>query len=398
MKKILRYIGLDVHQHTIAIAVADAGRSPAKKFAEVENDWHKLLKQLDALGSPEQLRLCYEAGPTGYELARSLRERGYHTIVVAPSLVPEVHKKIKTDRRDAVALAHFLRSGDLTEVTVPAAQTEAMRDLERARSDAKEAERVARQQLSSFLLRHNRRWTGASNWTLSHVAWIRKQVFTEPAQQRVLSDYLQAIDQAELRVKSLTADLGKFVEQWALKPLVLAFQSLRGFQLVNSVVAVAEIGAFSRFESAGQFMCYLGLVPSEHTSGASRRQGRITRAGNRQVRSLLIEAAWNYSRRGKASKAIAKRRSLVPTEIQAIAAKAEDRLCRRFQAMLSKGKKSVVVATAIARELAGFVWAIGVAIERSGAVPSIDTRLAQREQSEVKRLQADTEKYFTRVS
>lgn len=398
MKKILRYIGLDVHQNSIAIAVAEAGRAAAKKFAEIDNDFIKLLKKLEALGDVEQLRICYEAGPTGYELARRLRERGYHIIVVAPSLVPGVQKKIKTDRRDAAALAHYLRSGDLIEVSVPASQTEAMRDLERARGDAKVAERVARQRLGGFLLRHGRSWSGGSTWTLRHMAWIRGQVFGEVAQQRVLADYLRTIEQAELRVKSLTDDIGELVEQWALKPLVLAIQSLRGFQLVASVMAVAEIGNFSRFDSAGKFMSFLGLVPSEHSSGASRRQGRITRTGNIHVRRLLMEASWNYQRRGKLSKAIAKRRSLVPPEIQAIAVKAEERLCRRFQRMLSCGKRGTVVVTAIARELAGFVWAIGVAVERSGAVPNIDTRLMDRKQTEVAQLQADTEKYFNQAS
>jgi transposase len=393
MRKSIRYVGLDVHQQTVAIAVADAGRSPAQKLATVENEWHAILVSLAKLGRPETLRLCYEAGPTGYELARQLRDRGYHTIVVAPSLVPSVHKKIKTDRRDAATLAHFLRSGDLVEVSVPAAQTEAMRDLERARLDAKDAEKVARQVLMSFLLRHGRKWSGTT-WTKAHLAWIRSQVFSEEAQRRVLAHYLRAVEQAEARTQAIVQDIEELVETWVLRPLVVAIEALRGFQLIGSVTAIAEIGNFSRFESARQFMAYLGLVPSEHTSGQSRRQGRITRTGNRHLRRLLVEAAWNYQRRGTSSKAIAKRRAQAPPEIQAIATKAEERLCRRFQRMIARGKKSVVVVTAIARELAGFVWAIAVAIERSGAVPNVDTRLANREPHELRELNAALEKYL----
>jgi transposase len=295
MKSTVRYIGLNVHQDSIAIAVADAGRSPARALASIPHDWHKLVTVLERLGERANLRLCYEAGPTGYELARQLRQHGWHAIVVAPALVPEKKKQLKTDRRDAAALAHFLRSGDLVEVSIPAAQTEAMRDLERARSDAKAAERTARQHVLSFMLRHNRRWTGGTNWTKKHRVWLRNQAFTEPAQQRVLADYLRAIDLAELRVQALTKDIGELVERWALRPLVLGLSALRGFQLVGSVLVAAEIGCFSRFATAGEFMAFLGLVPSEHSTGSRRRLGRITRAGNGHVRRMLIEAAWNYA-------------------------------------------------------------------------------------------------------
>ena len=237
-------------------------------MATIAADEIELLKVLDRLGPKGRLRVCYEAGPTGYRLARRLNEQGICCVVVAPSLVPtQKNRRIKTDRRDAVKLAHFLRSGDLVEVTVPEAQTEAMRDLERAREDASQVERVARQQLDKFLLRHGRRWSQGCKWTLKHWSWIKVQEFPQEAARRVLSDYVHAVEQATARVERLTADIGELVEQWTLGPLVRALQALRGVDLVTAVVLAAEIGDFQRFPTPKQLMAYLGLVPSEHSSG-----------------------------------------------------------------------------------------------------------------------------------
>ena len=358
MKKLL-YIGLDAHRDTIVIAVARSGREPAMQLATIPHDPVALIKLLDDLGPRAQLRVCYEAGPTGYGLSRRLNECGIYCGVVAPSLVPvQQGCRVKTDRRDAVKLAHFLRSGDLVEVSIPAAQNEAMRDLERAREDAVIAQRIARQQLSKFFLRNGRVWSGTTSWTCAHWRWIGQQEFTEEALRRVRDDYVTAIVQATARVDRLTHDIEELVEHWALGPLVKALQALRGVRLVTAAVLAAEIGDFARFRTPRQLMAYLGLVPSEHSSGKSRRQGGITRTGNRHARWILIEAAWNYRFRPKNSRTIEARRRQVAVGVRGIAEKAEQRLHRRYLRLTGRGKKSQEAVTAVARELVGFVWAI----------------------------------------
>jgi len=340
------------------IAVAARGRTPAAVVSETTSDWPALCRVLERLGSTATLHLCYEAGPTGFALARHLQAAGYRISVVAPSLVPKLTgRRVKTDRRDAVQLAHFLRSGDLVEVAIPAAETEAMRDLERTRDDAKNAERSARHQLDKFLLRHGHRWS-ERKWTVRHLTWIRQRDFGNTAQVRVRDDYLRAEQEAGERVRRLEQDIAELVETWSLRPLVVALQALRGVQLLTAVILVAEIGDFRRFQSPGELMAYLGLVPSEHSSGESRQQGRITRCGNRHVRRVLIESAWNYRLRPRVSPAIARRRELVSPPVRGIAEKAEQRLSRRFERLTNRGKSGPKAVTAIARELAGFVWAI----------------------------------------
>jgi transposase len=280
-------------------------------------------------------------------------------VVIAPSLVPKTAgDRIKTDRRDAVKLARFLRSGDLTEVHVPEAATEAMRDLERSRDDAKKAERVARHQLSKFLLRNGRRYEGKTAWTGMHLDWVRKQVFDHEAHNRVLVDYVQSVENATARVARLTKDITDLVETWSLRPLVKALQALRGVQLITAVILAAEIGDFARFASAPALMAYLGLVPSEHSSGESKKRGRITRTGNRHVRRILVESAWSYRFRPTMSWEIRKRNEGVAPAVQAIAWKAQHRLNGRYKKLQGRGKNKQQTVTALARELAGFVWSI----------------------------------------
>jgi transposase len=358
MKTKIRYVGLDVHKDSIAVAVADEGNEPAQMFGEVPNELGALRKCLDRLGSPRGLRVCYEAGPTGYDLARDLNAAGISCTVVAPSLVPKDGRKVKTDRRDARKLAHFLRSGDLVAVHVPEPATEAMRDLVRARDDAKKAERAARHQLDKFLLRHGRIWRGTTKWTGAHVTWVGQQRFELAAAQRVLEDGITTVEQASQRVARLTQDIGELVQTWSLRPLVVALQALRGVQLVSAAVLVSEIGNYQRFTSPRQLMSYLGLIPSEHSSGGSRRQGRITRTGNSHARRILVEAAWAYRHRARLTKAIAARQEGVSKGVQAIAWKAQQRLHRRYVRLTSRGKNKQQTVTALARELAGFVWAI----------------------------------------
>jgi transposase len=353
----LRFVGLDVHKESIAIAVAEPGRGEPAVLATIPNDTGQLLKRLRRLG---KVKCCYEAGPTGYGLHRDLAAAGVDCVVVAPSLVPmKAGDRVKTDRRDAVKLARFLRSGDLTEVYVPDAATEAMRDLERARDDAKRAELVARHQLGKFLLRHGRRWPHRSTWSAKHLDWIRKQRFEIEAQQRVLEDYLKAVEDIQARVAKLTASIVELVETWSLGPVVKALQALRGVSIINATTIVAELGDLRRFETAPKLMGYLGLVPSEHSSGESKTRGRITRTGNGHVRSALVEAAWCYRFRPAVTRPIRLRNEGLPAEVQAIAWRAQERLCHRYRKLVARGKPKNKAVTAIARELAGFVWAIG---------------------------------------
>jgi transposase len=360
MTTTLRYVGLDVHKESITIAVAEANQAPAQKYATVPNDWPQLRKALKRL-SPDltRLRCCYEAGSTGYHLYRRMREAGIDCIVVAPALVPkQPGNRIKTDPRDAVKLAHFLRSGDLVPVYVPDEECEALRDLERARADAVRAERVARQHVQGFLLRRGRIYHG-TQWTYKHIDWIRKQEFDNPMQRRVLCDYVKVTEDAAARIKQITADLKELAETTKLWPLIKALQAFRGIQLVTAASIAAEIGDFRRFESARQFMAYLGLVPSEYSTGASNRRGPITRCGNRWVRTLLVESAWHYRLPPKMSRELRARNQGVAPAVQRIAWKAQHRLHKRLYRLTSRGKRPQQAIIAIARELAGFLWAVG---------------------------------------
>ncbi|MFL5279113.1 MAG: IS110 family transposase [Myxococcales bacterium] len=361
----VRFVGLDVHAESIAIAVAEPGRGEPAIVAAIPNDTAILLKKLRRLGS---VKCCYEAGPTGFELQRELTGAGIECVVVAPSLVPSRSgDRVKTDRRDAVRLARFFRSGDLTEIHVPEPSTEAMRDLERAREDAKRAEHIARQQLNKFMLRHGRRHAGKRHWTNEHYAWLRQQRFEHEAQQRVLEDYLQTVEDLTERVERLTRSIVELVESWSLRPVVVALQALRGISVISAVTLAAEVGDFARFGTAPEFMSYTGLVPSEHSSGEGRRQGRITRCGNRHVRRTLVEAAWAYHWRPKMSPAIRKRAEQATGDVQRIAWRAQCRLCSRYRRLTTAGKQTNKVIVAIARELAGFVWAIARGVELASA-------------------------------
>jgi transposase len=354
------FVGLDVHKDSITVAVAELGRGPGRVVATVAFEWAALRRVLDRLGPPSAITCCYEAGPTGYGLARTLHGLGWDCDVIAPSLVPKKSgQRIKTDRRDAVNLAVNHRSGDLVAVVIPDEASEAVRDLERARDDAKKAERVARHQLGKFLLRQGRHYSGKTTWNPKHRAWIAKQVFAEPAQNHVLADGLAAVDSATLRVAQLTQRLREVAATWDRAPLVQALQSLRGVEFVTAVTVVAEVGDLRRFATAGDFMSYVGLVPSEQTSGGTRRLGPITKTGNAHVRRLLIESAWHYRRLPRLSQALRERSVGIAPGVCAIAWKAQKRLYHRLQRLLGRGKNPAEAITAVARELAGFIWAIG---------------------------------------
>jgi transposase len=357
MEKV-RFVGLDVHKESIAIAVADADGSAPSVVAEIPNDIARLLKELRRLGKTAELRCCYEAGPTGFGLYRALSAARIACVVIAPSLVPkQAGVRVKTDSRDALKLARFHRSGDLTPIHVPEAATEAMRDLERSREDAKNAERIARHQLSKFLLRQGRRFEGKM-WTEKHLAWVRALPFDHEAHHRVLVDYVHAVEEGAARVKRLDKDIAELVDSWSLKPLVQAFQALRGVRLLSAVVIAAELGDMARFARPAQLMAYLGLVPSEHSSGESTKRGGITRTGNTHVRRILVESAWAYRFKPALSRTIGERNEPVSTAVRAIAWKAQHRLHRRYVRMLARGKNKQQTVTAVARELAGFAWDI----------------------------------------
>lgn len=363
MRKSLVYVGLDVHKNFIVIAIA-IGRAEAVFVARIVDDWPTLLKELDKLGDRTRLRVCYEAGPTGYGLARRLNATGVCCVVIAPSRTPRAPgERIKTDRRDARKLAKLLQAGLLTEVKIPEEEHEAMRDLERARDDAKNAERAVRHQLDKFLLRHGRSWS-RTKWSLLHWAWIKRQAFPAEASRRVLDDAIRAVEEATARVTRLEKDIEELVETWSLFPLVRALQALRGMRLTSAVIVAAELGDVAQFSSPRKAMGFLGQVPSEDSSGERRRQGRITRTGNGHVRRILTEAAWNYRFHPRPSRTIRKRREGLPREIVAIAEKAEQRLSRRYQHLTSQGKSGPKVATAVARELTGFIWAIAQEVRR----------------------------------
>ena len=277
----------------------------------------KYLRRLEPLGS---LVSCYEAGPTGYVLYRDMKAAGIKCVVVAPSLVPDQKgKRIKTDRRDAMKLARFLRSGDLTAFYVPDEIGEAMRDLVRARTDAKKAENVARHQLQHFLLRHARRYDeGKTSWIQQYMAWSRKQEFEHEAQRRVLVEYRSAVEQAGDRIQRFSDDIAELVKSWSLFPLVKALQAMRGISLTAAAVIVAELGDLRHFQSPTELMSYLGLVPSEHSSGDSRRQGRITRTGNRHARRVIVASVWSWRFKPHKGPDLTRRSAGVSAEVQAI--------------------------------------------------------------------------------
>ena len=355
------YVGMDVHKDSIVIAVAREGREPAENWTTLPNDGVKLRKALKSLVKKgEILHVCYEAGPTGFGLCRKLRDAGIDCVVVAPSLVPgKVGDRVKTDRRDASKLAHFLRSGDLTSVYVPDEAVEAIRDLERARDDAKCAERVARHQLSKFLLRNDRHYAEGRAWTQKYMTWVRQQKFAYPAQQEVLADYLKAVEDQGERVEQLSQAMARLVEGTVLAPLARALQAFRGIDVVSGVTIAAEVGSLKRFPKPQQFMAFAGLVPSEDSTGTRRRQGSITRCGNGHLRRILVEAAWHYRHMPHLSQALRRRNQGVAEGVQRIAWKAQKRLHQRMYHLLQAGKNAQKAVIAMARELAGFIWAVG---------------------------------------
>lgn len=318
----------------------------------------KALRKLVSHG--KSLHLCYEAGPCGYELYRYLVTEGHDCWVVAPSLIPKrPGDKVKTDKRDAVQLARLLRAGELTPVYVPNREDEAIRDLSRAREDTMLVQKSARQRLKSFLLRHDIRYQGKTSWTEAHLRWLADEVrCPSPAQQIVFQEYVNAVTESQQRLQRLDEQIKHFAQAWRLYPAVEALMAMRGVQMIVAITVVSELGDLSRFESPKQLMSFLGLIPSEHSSGPRQKRGGITKTGNGHVRRILIEAAWCYRYPAKVSREMQLRQDTLPLVIRDIAWRAQLRLTQRYKHMQSKGKPHNVTVVALARELAGFMWAV----------------------------------------
>jgi transposase len=367
MRKHTLYVGLDTAKKSIAVGVAEP-----LPFGEVRA-WGKIANTPEALarvisrlrGEGRALKVCYEAGPCGYGIYRQLAGlRDVTCVVAAPSLIPRAPgERVKTDRRDALKLAALLRADEIAPVWVPDAAHEAMRDLVRARAMAVEDLTRCRQRIGGFLLRQGIAY-GGKPWTKTHRGWLGGLVFEHAAQRVMLAEFLTALDQAAARRDRLSESIAELVPAWSLAWLVEALQALRGYRLIHAATLAAEIGDPRRFDSPRQLMAYLGLVPSESSTGERVRRGRITKAGNRRARKVLIEAAWTYARPAKGGAITA------TPAVAAIAEKARHRLSRRYRHLVAKGKRAPVAVTAIARESLGFVWAIARAAAPLEAPPA----------------------------
>ena len=355
------FVGLDVHKETIAVAHASPDRSSEVVYVgEIgtrQADIDKLLRRLHSHAS--KLVVAYEAGPCGYGLYRTLTGKGVCCLVVAPSHIPKKPgERVKTDRRDAAQLARLLRSGDLTSVYVPTIEDEAVRDLSRAREAAIGVLKDAKLRLKSFLLRQGLNYSGRANWNEAHLRYLAKVVCPTPAQQIVFQESLRAVSEQTERVRRLEDELVEIAAKWRLHPLVEAYQAMRGVQTHTAVTIAAELGDLTRFDNPRQLAAFVGLIPSEYSSGESRRLGPITKAGNGHARRALVEAAWSYRYPAKVSAHLQKRIDHCPKPAQEISWKAQVRLCKRYRHMVARGKNANVVVTAIAREILAFLWAI----------------------------------------
>ncbi len=360
------YVGLDVHKDTIAVAVAWPGREDPEYrgiLAHRSSSLQRLIRNLQG-SDGEALSFVYESGPCGYGVYREITETGHDCQVVAPSLIPrKPGDRVKTDRRDAMNLARLHRAGELTPVWVPGPDQEAVRDLTRAREDMKAMELKARQRLGAFLLRHDRVYEGKSRWTQAHFRWLEQQRFDRAVQQVVFQEYVDAVEAGQTRTAGLQAQMHEVLATWTLRPTVEALMSLRVVSTITAMTVLAELGDLTRFDSPRQMVGFLGLAPSEHSSGSRRRQGKITKMGNGHVRRVLIEAAWSYRFPARKTAHLRRKAAAATPGVQAIAWAAQKRLCARYGTLYRAGKAKCQVTTAIARELVGFIWAIACEVQ-----------------------------------
>lgn len=365
MSKEVLYLGLDVHAESIAVAIAEAGRDgEVRNHGEIPNTFHSVEKLLRKLGHPDkELRICYEAGPCGFVLARFLKKKGIACDVIAPSLTPKGSgDKIKTDRRDARMLARLHRAGELTAVHIPDERDEAIRDLCRARTDAVHDLRSGRYQLKAFLLRNGYRYTETTAWSTAHMRYLRELSLPHAAMKVVLEEYLHGIDAAAERIERIEVHMKALLEEWHMKPVVLALMGLKGYQTVAAMITVSEIGDIHRFPHPRQLMAYLGLVPSESSSGGSRAQGSITKCGNGHLRWIFNECAQHYRLPPKISSQLTTRQEAIPKThrraVMEISWRCQNRLHEKGRKLAARGKTRQKVQTALARELSAFVWEV----------------------------------------
>jgi transposase len=355
------FVAFDTSKLRNAVAIADAGRAGEVRFlGEIENTEAVIAKLVRKLAAKYgRLTFCYEAGPTGYGLYRQIKSLGHECMVVAPSLIPKKPgERVKTNRRDALNLVKLLRAGDLTAVWVPDPHHEAMRDLTRARDAAVEDLRCKRQQVSAFLLRQGLHYTGKRTWTKAHMGWLASQKLEYAEQRIAFEEMLLAMRQAQERIERLEQAIRVAVPDWSLAEVVTALMAMRGIDFISATAFLAEIGDLSRFPTPRELMAYLGLVPSEASTGDTVKRGPITKAGNRRARRILVECSWSYQHPPRVGKQKQERVAAAPRAVREIAWKAQCRLSARYRALTRKGKLKTVAVTAVARELAGFIWAI----------------------------------------
>jgi transposase len=367
------YVALDTSKLRNAVAIAEAGRNGEIRYlGEIDNAPAATAKLARRLAKKHAaLTFAYEAGPTGYGLYRQLKSLGHDCIVVAPSLIP--HKpgdRVKTNRRDALSLARQLRAGDLTAVWVPDPHHEAVRDLTRARGAAVREQRARRQQVSALLLRLGLHYPGNTTWGKAHMAWLAGQKLAHLEQRIALEEMLHAVRQAGDRIARLEQAIHAAVPDWSLAPSVTALMALRGIEFIAATTLLAEIGDLTRFRTPRELMAWLGMVPSEHSTGERIQRGPITKTGNRRARSILVECAWSYRHPPRVGRDKLARLEAAPPAVRDIAWKAQSRLTARYRALRRAGKLEVVAITAVARELAAFIWAVGVAVG-SGRTPEV---------------------------
>ena len=361
MKNTTLYVGLDVHKESISVSVIERkGRQwKARPSTKMVNDTVKLRRLFGRLKKDGVVHACYEAGPCGYELHRLLTDMDIRCDVVAPSLIPvKAGDRVKTDRRDAEKLARLLKAGELTSIRVPTEAEEALRDIVRCREDVREDIIRERHRLLKFLLRHGRKFSETRHWSLKHWAWLRKQSFDEPYAQRVFTEYLSRLEQSLEHMKRLDQELAAAAQQEPYRASVARLRCLRGIDTLSAITLVAEICDFRRFEHPKALMAFVGLVPSERSSGGKQRRGSITKTGNAHARRILVEAAWHYRMSPRRSATIQARWKGQPESVIDHAWKAQARLNRRYHRLTCRGKPSQVAVVAVARELCGFVWAL----------------------------------------
>lgn len=370
MKNCTRWVGLDVHAATISVAVAEADGT-IRSLGTIPNETEAIGKLVRKLGNPKEIRACYEAGPCGYAVYWELEKRGVACEVIAPTLIPvRSGDRVKTDRRDAQRLAQLYRSGELTAVWVPDRKHEALRDLVRAREAAKKDELRCRHRLSKFLLRQGiRRPTEMRAWGVRHMAWLQTRTFEHEGHTAVFVDFMHEVQRAGERVGRLEKSIDDVVGKMPapVRSVVASLQTMRGIAKTTAVTLVAEIGNFSRFDCATSLMAYTGIVPSEHSSGGRTRRGSITKTGNAHLRRVLCESAWSYRFRPALVGSLKRRQEGQSEHVRAIAWKAQQRLNKRYIYLAVRGKPQPKVLAAVARELVGFVWAVGVEAERIAA-------------------------------